>query len=156
MNALDLSTTSPRSPYATLGDLPWLARLLDKARAHLAGTMGDYLPYPCGGDRRFLDTFGLDAEALLAQVATGADDRAMVEWVRAEATEDLEEGTRALLRAFALPIPADDAERQEALAKAKADLLTSKPEADLSWVDNFTKLILAEEGHDRTGLALKS
>ncbi|MEB3237750.1 MAG: DUF5069 domain-containing protein [Candidatus Sericytochromatia bacterium] len=149
MNALDLSRTCPRSPLDRLGGLPWLPRLIDKARAHLAGTMGEYIPYPCGGDQRFLDTFGLDAEALLDTIRTGADDAAILAWVEAEATEDLTEGTRVLLAHFEAPVPEDDSDRLTRLASAREELGRARPDLDLTWVDNFTKLILAEEGHPR-------
>ncbi|MBM3259993.1 MAG: DUF5069 domain-containing protein [Candidatus Sericytochromatia bacterium] len=149
MQAPDLAKSCPRSPLDRLGDLPWLPRLIDKARAHLAGTMGDYIPYPCGGDQRFLDTFGLDANALLGVIGQGLSDEAVAEWVRLEATEDLQEGVRVLLAHFEAPIPPDDADRLFRLQQARAELQQARPDLDLTWVDNFTKLILAEEGHPR-------
>jgi hypothetical protein len=41
-SAPDLSQHPPRSPRARLGGYVHLPRLLDKARAHLAGRMGEY------------------------------------------------------------------------------------------------------------------
>ena len=35
----------PRSRQLTMGGMPWLPRITDKARAHLRGTIGDYI-YP--------------------------------------------------------------------------------------------------------------
>ena len=46
--ARDLSKTPPRSPRERLGGFVIAARMLDKARADLAGTQGEYNYYPCG------------------------------------------------------------------------------------------------------------
>ncbi len=35
----------PRSRDLVIGGIPWLARITDKARAKLGGTIGDYI-YP--------------------------------------------------------------------------------------------------------------
>jgi len=35
----------PRSRQLCMGNMPWLPRITDKARAHLRGTIGDYI-YP--------------------------------------------------------------------------------------------------------------
>ena len=56
--AKDLSKEFPRSPLDELDGLPWLPRLIDKVRALQAGTLGDYTPFPCGGDRGFCDHDG--------------------------------------------------------------------------------------------------
>jgi uncharacterized protein (TIGR00369 family) len=47
MGPLDLTTSPPRSPYATLGGLLMMARTIDKARAQLeGGNPGDYYITP--------------------------------------------------------------------------------------------------------------
>lgn len=51
MDAKDLTKECPRSPYAEMGGFPWLPRLIDKVRAKHAGTIGAYIPYPCGSER---------------------------------------------------------------------------------------------------------
>ena len=70
--AKDLTREVPRSPYEELDGIPWLARLIDKLRAMLAGTLGEYIPYPCGGDRGFLATVGIEPDALRETIASGA------------------------------------------------------------------------------------
>lgn len=42
MNAINLAQRPPRSPRVRLGGYTILPRVLDKARAALAGTNGDY------------------------------------------------------------------------------------------------------------------
>jgi len=45
----DLTQSPPRSPRVRLGGFAHLPRLIDKARATLAGTNGEY-NYDCGMD----------------------------------------------------------------------------------------------------------
>lgn len=78
----DLRTGYPRSPSQLLGDYILLARVLDKCRATLAGTNGEY-NYNCPLDRRFFDFTGIDADAFKAQVAAGKTDEEMLAWVKA-------------------------------------------------------------------------
>src|SRR5437868_5413801 len=79
-SALDLTRTFPRSPRETLAGYVHAARMLDKCRATIAGTAGDY-HYNCPLDRFLLDFTGLDAEAFKAFVATGTDDAAVAAWI---------------------------------------------------------------------------
>ena len=76
----DLTQYPPRSPRIRLGGYVALARILDKARAHLAGTTGEY-KWNNPLDQRFLTFTGLSAEAFLAAVQTGRTDSAMLEWI---------------------------------------------------------------------------
>lgn len=81
---MDLRTSAPRSPYEKLGDMVWLPRLIDKARAHLAGTAGDYnCAPPMKMDSYFLKVLGLDRDAFLEAVKTHPDDREILAWVLA-------------------------------------------------------------------------
>ena len=85
--APDLRRVAPRSPRAALAgdDHPaLLARIVDKCRATLLDQAGPY-HYNCGLDRRYFRLAGVDADALRAFVATGADDAAVAAWVRAHA-----------------------------------------------------------------------
>ena len=43
----------PRDGSLALGGIPWLARMIDKARAKADGTIGDYI-YPCPKDQELL------------------------------------------------------------------------------------------------------
>ena len=68
--ALDLTKRPPRSPRSRLGGYALLPRMLDKGRAKIAGTSGEY-HYNCPLDQRILNFLGLDADALREQLATG-------------------------------------------------------------------------------------
>ena len=75
----------PRSPRETLGGYVVAARTLDKCRAVLAGTNGEY-HFDCPLDQFSLSFAGLTAEAFKAFVATGADDEAVAVWINENAT----------------------------------------------------------------------
>ncbi len=78
--APDLTQHPPRSPRTRLGGYVHLPRLLDKARAHLAGKMGEY-NWNCPLDQRFFAFAGVTADALLAAVKAGRSDAEMLEWL---------------------------------------------------------------------------
>lgn len=82
--ALDLTEEYPRSPRALFGGYVILGRMLDKCRAVLNGTEGEY-EYNCGLDRVFLEYAGIDADDFKDMVATGATDDEVIEWVQANA-----------------------------------------------------------------------
>jgi hypothetical protein len=58
--------------------------VLDKGRALLAGKIGEY-KYACPTDERFLDFVGIDPESLKKQLATGAGDGEILEWIQKNA-----------------------------------------------------------------------
>ena len=86
MLALDLTKprTFPRSPRETLGGYVLAGRTLDKCRAVVNGTGGEY-HFDCPLDRFFFDFTGIDAEAFKAKVAAGASDTEMEEFVTSQA-----------------------------------------------------------------------
>lgn len=78
--APDLTTGYPRSPRETLAGYVIAARALDKCRAVIAGTNGEY-HFDCPLDRQFFDFTGIDSVAFRAFVETGADDEAVAHWI---------------------------------------------------------------------------
>lgn len=89
--APDLSRDFPRSPRKTLGGYIIAGRALDKCRAALNNTAGEY-HFNCPLDRLFFEFTGIDAEAFKALVATGASDDAVAGWIQKESqkTEKLD------------------------------------------------------------------
>lgn len=83
--AKDLTTDFPRSPRETLGGFVVAARALDKCRAVIAGTNGEY-HFNCPLDNFFFGFSGIDGETFQAFVATGADDDAVAAWIQENAT----------------------------------------------------------------------
>jgi hypothetical protein len=79
----DLTTHPPRSPRVRLGGFVVLPRLLDKGRAAIAGTAGEYC-YACPLDLRFFSFVGIDPEALKQQLAAGKSDSEILQWIEAK------------------------------------------------------------------------
>ena len=78
--AKDLTKEYPRSPRETLAGYLLAARLLDKCRAVLNGTQGEYI-YDCPLDRRFFEFTGIDSNQLKKFVASGATDAEVAAWI---------------------------------------------------------------------------
>jgi Domain of unknown function (DUF5069) len=78
--AKDLTRTFPRSPRETLGGYVIAGRALDKCRAVLAETAGEY-HFDCPLDRQFFDFTGIDSNAFKSFVADGATDAEVADWI---------------------------------------------------------------------------
>jgi len=118
MSAPDLTATSPRPLDAELDGYAWLPRMLDKARATVAGTAGDYL-FGCPVDHTCLARLGVGPDVIVELVARHDSDEAVLAalrergipsareaWFDAPAVEDELQSTGAYLRvraAEALP-----------------------------------------------------
>ncbi|KAB2667712.1 MAG: DUF5069 domain-containing protein [Verrucomicrobia bacterium] len=79
--------TAPASDLPAKSDavdgIPWLPRLIAKARLKLRGELPDELMYGCGGDRPFLRRMGTDLPSFLELVRdSGDDDRRIVDAVK--------------------------------------------------------------------------
>jgi hypothetical protein len=84
MDAPDLRKRPPRSPRVRLGSYALLARVIDKGRASVAGTNGEY-NYNCPLDQRFFAFIGADAEAFKQQIAAGKGDKELLDWIQSNA-----------------------------------------------------------------------
>lgn len=73
LKAKDLTKEYPRSPRELLAGYVLAARVLDKCRAAISGTLGEY-HFDCPLDRYFFQFAGIDAESFRPFVATGAYD----------------------------------------------------------------------------------
>ncbi|MFA6960341.1 MAG: DUF5069 domain-containing protein [Opitutaceae bacterium] len=81
----DFTQHPPRSPRVRLGGYVHLPRLLDKARAVVAGKQGEF-HYNCPLDQRFFAFTGIDSEAMLAEIKAGKTDGQMLAWVETQTT----------------------------------------------------------------------
>ncbi|MBC7542929.1 MAG: DUF5069 domain-containing protein [Candidatus Sericytochromatia bacterium] len=150
---LDLTKDVPRSPFATLNGFVWLPRMIDKARAFYAGTMGDYSAYPCPGDKQFLDFFGIDAQAIGTIIKDGASDETITEYVAKQTSR-----TAADKQAYALRQQNPPASLLHRVAlkvfrrKHRAKFQTLHPNLPFGRIDSFAKMIALEEGHPILGL----
>ena len=122
-----------------MAGLSMLARTIDKARACLAGTLGEYI-YDCPMDRQLFATLGLNADEFLRIVRRSPDDVAVVAWLRGTAA--LPDDGRAAAHNDAIEQWAPETEaswarfevQREKLAPGRSDITT--------WTD----LIDVEEG----------
>ena len=80
LTAPDLTKRPPRSPRVRLGGYCILPRMLDKGRATLAGTVGEF-KFNCPLDQQFVKFAGIDAKALLALLKKGKGDGELLAWV---------------------------------------------------------------------------
>lgn len=78
---MDLRKNYPRSPREKLAGYVHLPRMIDKCRATLAGTQGEY-KYPCPLDQELLEFSGIKAEQFTATVRGTKDDRAVADWFK--------------------------------------------------------------------------
>jgi hypothetical protein len=96
---MDLRTQFPRSPKEQLDGYAHVARIIDKARAHNAGLLGEYI-YNCPMDQSWFQFTGVTAEAF-AEAVKSRDDRQMAEWIQEKAkphsASEIEAWNRALL-----------------------------------------------------------
>lgn len=84
--ALDLSKEFPRSPRSLLAGYVIAGRTLDKCRALLAETNGEY-HFDCPLDNMFFDFTGISAPDFKDFVATGPADDAVANWIKQNVRE---------------------------------------------------------------------
>jgi Domain of unknown function (DUF5069) len=82
--AKDLSKSFPRSPRETVAGYVIAARTLDKCRAMLAGTAGEY-HFDCPLDNFFFSFAQISADEFKDFVATGASDEEVAKWIERKA-----------------------------------------------------------------------
>ena len=78
--AKDLTKQAPRSPKTRLGGYIILARMIDKGRASLAGTAGEY-HFACPLDQALLGFKEVKADDVKNLLASGATDEQIVAWL---------------------------------------------------------------------------
>ena len=78
---MDLRKTFPRSMRVTLEGHVHLARMIDKYRAVLAGTEGEYI-YPCPMDDRLMEFAGITADQFTTAVTHHQTDTGVAQWFR--------------------------------------------------------------------------
>lgn len=85
---------------AKLAGYVHLARMIDKCRAVLAGTEGEYI-YPCPMDERLMEYAGITADQFTAAVKANPTDEGVATWFRQAARPrqptELEEWNQKLL-----------------------------------------------------------
>lgn len=137
LSAPDLTRHPPRSPRVKLGGFVHLPRLLDKARAAVAGKLGEFI-YPCPLDQRFFAFTGVSPDALLAEAASGKSDTEMLAWLLANASPARQPWEIAAWSDHLAALSAGDAKRHrffadniEKMAPGRDDIVTYFDRLDL-------------------------
>jgi len=81
IQAKDLTKMAPRSAYEKLGGFAILARAIDKGRATIAGTNGDY-NFDCPVDNMLLTFKGIKGADFKAYLVEGHTDEEVVAWFK--------------------------------------------------------------------------
>lgn len=71
----------PRGRDVVIGGIPWLARMIDKARAKADGTIEDYI-YPCPIDKNLLSKLNMSSEEFSKIVAENPTDEGVINAVK--------------------------------------------------------------------------
>lgn len=97
---MDLRKDCPRSMRFKLAGYAHLARMIDKCRAVLAGTEGEYI-YPCPMDERLMEFVGITNDQFTPAVKANSTDEGVVKWLGQTAkphqSTELEEWNQKLL-----------------------------------------------------------
>ncbi len=137
----DLTSQPPRSPHSgSLLGIACLARMADKARAKLAGTLGEYkYGEDSGLDKTILALIGLTADEFLEGVRKSPDDAALARWLleRVHKTDQEIAAWNHWRRARG---PWDDESRTRFEPRANA---VGRPD-----LTTFLDLLDAEDAHD--------
>jgi hypothetical protein len=120
-NAKDLSKEPPRSPRVRMGGYSILVRMIDKGRAVLNGTVGEY-EYNCGLDQMLFSFKGLDHEEVKRFLASGASDEEVLDWVNSHGTSKTSAEIEEFSNSFEKFRPYDDPDLRELFRKTYASL----------------------------------
>jgi hypothetical protein len=77
--AKDLSKEAPRSPRIRIGDYALMARMIDKGRATINGTVGEY-HFACPLDQNLFEFKGVVADDVKGVLESGASDDEVLAW----------------------------------------------------------------------------
>lgn len=80
IHAKNLTTGPPRSPRERISGYVILARCLDKGRAELNGTNGEF-HFACPLDSMLFTFKGVKGDDIKRLLSEGADDQAVAEWL---------------------------------------------------------------------------
>jgi hypothetical protein len=93
-SAKDLTKEAPRSPRSRLGDYALMARMIDKGRATLNGTVGEY-HYACPLDQMLFTYKGVRADDVKALLASGVNDEQVLAWFNEKGAAKTADETKA-------------------------------------------------------------
>jgi hypothetical protein len=110
--AKDLTQEAPASPRVRTGGYALLARMADKGRASLAGTLGEY-HFDCPLDNYLFDFKGVTGADVLEVIKTGASDEEIAAWLDANGTPKAPEEITAWSDSVEAARPYDSPEKKD-------------------------------------------
>ncbi len=80
-----MTSKAPRSGQEEVGGIPWMARMIDKARLEAAGEIEPYdLDFPCPMDQGLLARLGIDAQTFQRIAVDSPTDEGILEALKAQ------------------------------------------------------------------------
>jgi hypothetical protein len=131
---MNLTQRPPRSPRIRLGGYVLLPRLIDKCRAVLADTNGEY-HYDCPLDQRFLNFTGINADDLKKVIEENQGDGAVLAWVEKNAPLQHDDWQIAQWSAFRESMAPSDNESREFFNEQVAGAGGAEREDISTWFD---------------------
>ena len=112
----DLTKEPPRSPRNRLGGYALMARMIDKGRADLQGSVGEY-HYACPLDQMLFDFKGVQADEVKKLLGSGTNDEQIVAWFGSHGTAKTTEEIKAWSDGVEGYRPYDDPEKKDWFAE---------------------------------------
>ena len=110
--AKDLSEVPPRSPRERIGGYAILARCLDKGRAELNETAGEF-HFNCPLDNMLFSFKGVNGEDVRKLLEDGASDEKVLQWLNSHGTPRTEKEITEWSAKVDAARPYDDPEKKE-------------------------------------------
>jgi hypothetical protein len=130
---MDLRTDHPRSVHARFCGVVMLARVVDKARAAAAGTLGDYL-YDGPMDKAVLGFLEIDALELLRTAGASRNDADVEEFVRPYVGRKTPAEVEAWNASFIGYVPKEGSDSRRRLIEARDRLAPGRDDIR-TWAD---------------------
>jgi hypothetical protein len=111
-NAKNLTREAPRSPRQRLGGYALMARMIDKGRATIAGTAGEY-HFDCPVDNMLFGFKGVKGDEVREVLASGASDQEILDWFNHHGTPKSDAEIKAWAAQVESARPYDNPEKRE-------------------------------------------
>ena len=122
-----LTEGPPRSPRDRLGGYALMARMIDKGRADIQGTVGEY-HYACPLDQMLFEFKGVQPDEVKKLLASGAADEQVVTWFDSHGTARTAEEIKTWSNGVEGYRPYDDPEKRDWFSE-ECTKLGLKPES---------------------------
>ncbi len=146
MKAKDLSKEPPRTPRARVRDYVILRRTIDKCRAELAGTAGEY-HYDCPLDNILFTFKGITGDDFKHAVERGLTEEQLALWVDEQGVPKTPEEIRAWSDTVEAYSMFDDPEKRDFfIAECKKLGLDPKETTLFDWLEADDRASFAKAG----------